>query len=115
MTRLLLHIEGFMVLILSVYFYFQLGFSWVLFTILLFTPDLSALGYLRNNKVGSVVYNLFHMYNIPIILLILGLLLDSQASLICGLIWVAHIGINRMLGYGLKYPTKSNNTHLNRV
>lgn len=115
LIKFLLHIEGLMVLTLSTYFYFQLGYSWILFAILLFSPDLSALGYLKNNKMGSVLYNLFHTYSIPVVILMFGLLFKNQSLLMIGLIWSAHIGMDRMLGYGLKYPTKFKDTHLNRV
>lgn len=115
LIKILLHMEGIMILLLSTYFYFQLGFNWILFAALFFVPDLSALGYLKNNEFGSIVYNLFHTYSIPIVLLIFGLLINCHIYLIIGLIWVAHIGMDRMLGYGLKYPTKFKNTHLNRI
>ena len=115
MNKLLLHIEGLAVLALSIYFYFHLGFSWVAFAVFLFAPDLSALGYLKSIKVCSIVYNLFHTYTMPIIIMIGGLLLHGDNFLMIGLIWIAHIGMDRMLGYGLKYPTKFHDTHLNRI
>lgn len=112
---MLLHIEGLVVLALSTYFYFYLQFSWIVFVILLLAPDLSAFGYLKNNKVGSILYNLFHTYSIPLAIIIYSVLVDSHISLMIGLIWVAHIGMDRMFGYGLKYPTKFQDTHLNRI
>lgn len=115
LTKFLLHIEGLVVLVLSIYFYFHLQFSWVVFLILLLAPDLSALGYLKNVKVGSVLYNLFHTYTIPAAVMIFGLLMNNSLFLMMSLIWIAHIGMDRMLGYGLKYPTKFHDTHLNRV
>jgi len=115
LNKLLLHIEGLMVLALSIYFYSYLQFSWIAFVIMLFAPDLSALGYLKNNQVGSVVYNLFHTYSIPVAIIIFSMLVHSYIFLMVSLIWVAHIGMDRMLGYGLKYPTKFQDTHLNRI
>jgi hypothetical protein len=32
-----------------------------------------------------------------------------------GLIWLAHSGFDRMLGFGLKYPTFFGDTHLRHV
>lgn len=107
--------EGLVVLVLSIYFYFHLHFSWIVFLVLLLAPDLSALGYLKNVKIGSVVYNLFHTYTIPAVIMVCGLLIDNSHTLMISLIWIAHIGMDRMFGYGLKYPTKFQDTHLNRV
>ncbi|MGA3602954.1 DUF4260 domain-containing protein [Lysinibacillus agricola] len=115
MNKLLLHIEGLAVLVLSIYFYFHLQFSWIVFLVLLLAPDLAALGYLKNVKVGSILYNLFHTYTIPVVIMIFALLLHKNIALMLSLIWIAHIGMDRMLGYGLKYPTKFQDNHLNRV
>ncbi|MEN1968480.1 DUF4260 domain-containing protein [Lentibacillus sp. N15] len=115
MNKILLHTEGWTVLILSTYFYFHLGYSGILFAILLFIPDLSALGYLKSNKVGSVLYNIFHTYCIPVAIIMYGMLVNNHTSLMIALIWVAHIGMDRMFGFGLKYPTKFQDTHFNRV
>jgi Domain of unknown function (DUF4260) len=115
MIKILLHIEGFAVLVLSLYFYGYSHFSWLLFFILLLTPDISMLGYLLNNKVGAMVYNLFHTYSLSIGLVIYGLILSNETVLAIGIIWSAHIGMDRMIGYGLKYSTEFKDTHLNRV
>ncbi|MBM7571928.1 DUF4260 domain-containing protein [Aquibacillus albus] len=115
MNKILLHIEGFAVLVLSVYFYGQSQFSWLLFFILLFAPDISMIGYLLNNKVGAIIYNLFHTYSLSISVVICGLIVPNETLLAIGLIWSAHIGMDRMIGYGLKYPTEFKATHLNRV
>jgi hypothetical protein len=115
MNKIFLHLEGFAVLLLSLYFYEHNQFSWVLFFILLFSPDISMLGYLLNNKIGALLYNLFHTYIISILVIFCGLLLNNETVLATGLIWSAHIGMDRMIGYGLKYPTTFKDTHLNRV
>ncbi len=115
MNKILLHLEGAAILLLSLYFYSYNQFSWLLFFVLLFAPDISMIGYLFNNKVGAVLYNLFHTYSLPIGAVILGVLLSSEVVLEIGLIWSAHIGMDRMIGYGLKYSTHFKDTHLNRV
>ncbi len=115
MSKLILHLEGLAVLLLSLYFYWTNDFSWILFIILLFVPDLSMLGYLINNKIGAVIYNIFHTYILPIVLIFISLLFDYSTLLPIGLIWTAHIGMDRLVGYGLKYPTAFKDTHLNRV
>jgi len=115
LNKTLLHIEGFAVLSISLYFYGISQFSWVLFFVLLLAPDLSMLGYLLNNKVGALVYNLFHTYSISIFVVLCGLLFSLPMVLAIGIIWTAHIGMDRLVGYGLKYPTEFKDTHLNRV
>lgn len=115
MNKILLQLEGAAILLLSLYFYSYNQFSWLLFFVLLFVPDISMIGYLFNNKVGAVLYNLFHTYSLPIGAVILGVLLSSGVVLEIGLIWSAHIGMDRMIGYGLKYSTHFKDTHLNRV
>ncbi|MGM9919926.1 MAG: DUF4260 domain-containing protein [Bhargavaea sp.] len=115
MVRILLHIEGLAILLLALYLYASNSFSWPMFFILLFAPDLAALGYLADLKTGAKMYNYFHTTSIPIILIIAGLLFNSGVILAIGLIWLAHIGMDRMLGYGLKYPTRFKDTHLSRL
>jgi len=115
LNKIILHMEGSIVFALCIYFYFSLGFSWITFLVFLFTPDISALAYLKNNKVGSTVYNLFHTYCLPMALLLYGVVANNDIVLMMSLIWIAHIGMDRMFGYGLKYPTKFQDTHLNRV
>ncbi|WP_130860915.1 DUF4260 domain-containing protein [Gracilibacillus phocaeensis] len=98
------------------YVYFiVLEFHWLAFILFLLTPDLSMLGYMKNNKIGSIIYNLFHTYTIPMLLIILSVAIHHTVLLLISLIWVAHIGMDRLFGYGLKYPTKFQDTHLERI
>lgn len=115
MIKIMLHVEGFSILALSLYLYGYHDFSWIFFFILLFAPDLSILGYLIDNKVGAIVYNVFHTYTTVIFVLFLSFLLINETILAVGLIWAAHIGMDRMVGYGLKYTNTFKETHLNRV
>lgn len=115
MPKLFLHIEGLAVFILSLYVYSQYQFNWILFVALLFVPDLAMLGYLISPKHGSVIYNAFHTYTIAITVLFIGLLLPSPIILSIGIIWLAHIGMDRLFGFGLKYPTAFKDTHFNQV
>jgi hypothetical protein len=104
------------VVVAAVALYFSGGYAvWVLLVFLL-APDLSFAAYLAGPRVGAVVYNLAHTYAFPIALAA-GCLLTGDAGLPVqvALIWAAHIGIDRALGYGLKYPTAFKDTHLNRV
>jgi len=111
----LLHIEGAVVLLLSCILYHQFHGNWLLFVLLLLTPDLFMLGYTINKTVGAACYNLVHTYVLPLSLFCLLWLSGHQSQSPLILIWTAHIGLDRMLGYGLKYPSGFRDTHLNKV
>ena len=112
---ILLRAEGAILLAASLLLYYQIGASWLLFVLLLFAPDLSMLGYLAGKPAGAAIYNLAHTYAEPATLALYGVLGGSALALALGLIWLAHIGMDRLLGYGLKYTTDFKDTHLGRV
>ncbi|MBN8208135.1 DUF4260 domain-containing protein [Bacillus sp. NTK071] len=115
MSKSILHIEGLIVLLVSVYFYAHLDASWWLFFLCLLVPDISMLGYIFNNATGSIIYNIGHTYIIPLLLVILSLILKQDLMMILSLIWIAHIGMDRTIGYGLKYPNNFKDTHLQKA
>jgi hypothetical protein len=112
---LLLRLEGAALLIGSVIAYIYLQASGWLFALLILAPDLSMLGYLAGTKIGAAIYNLIHIDLWPIALIVLGLASANMSVIPIGLIWLAHIGGDRLLGFGLKYPTEFKDTHLQRV
>lgn len=111
----LLRLEGLALLLTAVMLYALQGASWWLFAILLFAPDLGMLGYLRNNHVGAAAYNLLHITVLPLLLALTGVLTEFPVLLSVALIWLAHIGLDRALGYGLKLPAHFQDTHLGRI
>jgi hypothetical protein len=113
--KLLLQFEGAAVLLAACIFYQQSHGSWLWFGLLLLTPDFSMLGYLANKKLGAAFYNLIHTYTCPLVLLSILWLAGQSSFAWLGLIWLAHIGMDRMMGYGLKYETAFKDTHLQRV
>jgi hypothetical protein len=113
--RWYLQLEGLAVLALLTLFYASRHWSWWWFGILFFAPDLFMLGYLVNRRVGALVYNLGHTYTTPAVLLAAGLLAHVPALLAGGTIWGAHIGFDRLLGYGLKADTGFKDTHLQKL
>jgi len=113
--NLFLRIEGITVLILSTILYFYLDGKWPMFVILFLAPDLVMLGYLVNKRIGSISYNVFHFYLLPAILILLGIFYNYNLLILLALIWLAHIGIDRVLGYGLKYETGFKDTHMQKV
>lgn len=113
--KILLHIEGVFMFISSTFIYFQVDGSFWLYIILFLIPDIGMLGYFtKSKKIGSYTYNLFHTYSIPIILGGCGFFISHIAMLI-SMIWLAHIGIDRAFGYGLKYETGFKDTHLQKL
>ncbi len=111
---MLLRIEGLALLAGSLLLYAQNRGEWWAFLALLLAPDVSMLGYLRGPVIGAAAYNLFHNYLPPAALAMYGVLSGNQVLLLLGLIWFAHIGMDRLLGYGLKYPTGFKDTHVGR-
>jgi hypothetical protein len=112
----LLRIEGAAGLALAIAVYAHQDESWVLFAALILVPDVAILLYfLVGPRAGTVIYNLFHTYLMPLALALIGIGLDNDLAVAIALIWLAHISADRMLGFGLKYPTSFQDTHLQRV
>jgi hypothetical protein len=111
----LLRLEGAVVFALSLFLYRGTGAPWWRFFVLFLWPDLFMLGYAVSVPLGTMLYNLVHTYILP--LAIAGLALHNRDPWLLSfvLIWTAHIGVDRALGYGLKYPTFFKDTHLQRV
>jgi hypothetical protein len=86
-----------------------------LFVLLLLAPDLGMLGYFVDARIGGFTYNLFHTHLRPAVLLIVGIATDSAGVYSIAFIWFAHIGLDRALGYGLKYSDGFKNTHLGMI
>lgn len=91
------------------------GFSWWLFAALLLSPDLTMLGYLAGPRAGAIVYNAGHSWLGPVLLAMAGHLAGSPLWFALACIWGAHIGLDRALGYGLKYMTGFGHTHLGPI
>lgn len=113
--KYLLQIEGTVVLLAACISYHLLRGSWLWFALLFLTPDIFMLGYAVNKNVGAAIYNIAHTYVLPLLLLSALWLAGQTSYLWIPVIWLAHIGMDRMLGYGLKYETAFKDTHLQRV
>lgn len=110
--NLVLRAEGATLLAASAAAYAQTGASWGLFALLFLVPDVFMLGYLRGPRLGAAVYNLGHSTILPFLVMGLGLMLPGTLVLPVGLIWMAHVGFDRAVGYGLKYASGFRQTHL---
>jgi hypothetical protein len=108
--RAVLRLEGMAALLAALFAYPQLGQGWGFFFALFLLPDLALLGYLINARVGAHAYNAAHSYLGPALLAAASLVVPGLLPLVA--IWVAHIGFDRMLGYGLKYTSAFHHTHL---
>lgn len=110
--RALLRLEGLAMLAAATAAYAQTGQGWGLFAALLLLPDIFMLGYLANSRVGAATYNLGHSYALPAALGAFAFWLASPLPTALALIWLAHVGMDRAMGYGLKYPDAFHHTHL---
>jgi hypothetical protein len=113
--RLLLRLEGAALAAASVYAYYRVGASWWLFAALILVPDVSFAAYLAGTRAGAIAYNIMHVTLAPLICATLGVLLPQFDLLAVALIWATHVGIDRALGYGLKYGAGFGFTHLGRI
>ena len=115
LPRLLLRLEGACVLAVALWLYAHHGAGRLVFALLFLAPDLSMFGYLLGPRTGAHVYNAAHTYLLPFALAGLSLLFEGTWLLAVALIWTAHVGFDRLLGYGLKYPRAFQQTHLGRI
>ena len=115
MPLLLLRLEGAALLIIATVLYANTGTGWLFYALLFLVPDLSFLGYLAGPRVGAIAYNAAHTTLGPIALALVGIYAGVSLLIAIALIWAAHIGIDRMLGYGLKYAAGFGFTHLVRI
>jgi Domain of unknown function (DUF4260) len=113
--KLLLHLEGAFVFLTACILYAHFHFSWWVFALFILAPDVSMLAYLVNKRAGTLCYNLFHTYSITLLVFLVLLCLGKTEDDWIVLIWVAHIGIDRLLGYGIKYETGFKDTHFQRL
>ena len=114
-VRMLLRGEGLAVFATASGLYFVGGGVWWVYALLLFVPDLSFIGYSAGNRLGAALYNAAHTYILPLAMGTAGLMLDIDWMQHVALIHLAHIGLDRSLGYGLKYADGFQHTHFGRL
>jgi len=110
-----LRLEGAAVFVAALVAYGWLGGPWLLVIPLLLLPDISAIGYVRDPRLGALTYNLVHNWAFGLGLLAVGLAAGSTPIEILGIVAIAHTGMDRAVGYGLKLPTSFQDTHLGRM
>ena len=110
--KVFLRLEGVILLITSLLLFSSTHQHWWWVPLLLLAPDLFMIGYARSSKLGALIYNIGHTYLLPASLSLYGWHGHRMFILATGLIWFAHIGMDRFLGYGLKYDDNFKRTHL---
>ena len=115
MPRLLLHLEGLVILVGSLILYAHLDFKWSIFLLLLFVPDIPLLFYGIDKRFASIAYNLVHSIIFPLVLMLLSYFNQQQLGLQISLIWLAHIGMDHTFGYGFKYLGQMKENHFSRI
>jgi hypothetical protein len=113
--RTLLRLEGLTLFAGMTLLYAVWGGSWWVYAILFLVPDISFAAYLAGPRVGAFIYNAAHSYMAPMALMVTGFAITQPLVLSIAMIWLAHIGIDRALGYGLKYSAGFGFTHLGRI
>lgn len=108
----LLKLEELAQFALSIYIFTLLDYSWWVFPACLLLPDLSMVGYLVNTRVGAWIYNFFHHKMLAIAVLIIGAYLEQPWIVLSGVILFGHSAMDRLFGYGFKYPDSFKHTHL---
>ncbi len=114
-VRAWLRVEALVVFVAAVLVWVALEGGWGRFALGFFLPDLAMLAYLAGPRVGSIAYNVAHSYALPAVFAVVGAVLDYSPLTLGGALWTAHIGFDRVLGYGLKYPTAFTDTHLGPI
>ena len=113
--KTLLKIEEAFMFGLSIFLFSKLEFAWWWYPVLILTPDLSMAGYLGGPQLGAATYNFIHHKALGIGIFILGIILVNQSLMLAGLRLFGHSSMDRVLGYGLKYPYSFEHTHLGMI
>jgi hypothetical protein len=108
----IIRLEEVMFFIIGVYAYTYLDYSWGLFFLLLFSPDISMIGYIWNTKLGAYTYNIVHHRGIGLGILLVGVILSQSILLLVGIILFTHSSMDRVFGYGLKHIDSFKHTDL---
>ncbi len=111
----IIKLEELFMLILALYMFSLLNYSWWLFAVLFLAPDIGMLGYLVNTKTGAFTYNLLHHKGLAIVIYLIGIYGNIPVLMFAGILLFAHSSFDRILGYGLKYSDNFKSTHLGNL
>jgi hypothetical protein len=113
--KTLIRLEEFGVFLFSIYLFSLLPYPWWFYPLFFFAPDLSMLGYIGGPRLGAITYNFIHHKAIALGLFAAGALLHVPVISLCGVLFLGHSSLDRVLGYGLKYNDAFNHTHLGAI
>ncbi|GGG74625.1 hypothetical protein GCM10007415_02690 [Parapedobacter pyrenivorans] len=111
----LLQLEQAALMVACYFVSLHLGYAWWLFFVLLLLPDISMVGYAIDNKWGAALYNLFHHQGVAIAVIGIGWFVNQEYVLLAGIILLGHSAMDRLFGYGLKYNSGFQDTHLGKI
>jgi hypothetical protein len=114
-VRRVLRLEGACLLLAAVFAYSRFGIGWGLFALLFFAPDIAFAAYWAGPRIGAIVYNALHSTVGPIALAMAASMPHARIPPALAILWLAHIGFDRALGYGLKYADGFVFTHLGNI
>jgi len=101
--------------LLGIYLFGLLSYPWWLFLALVLAPDIGMLGYLFNDRIGAIIYNIFHHKGLALIIYLMGIYLSLPLCQLVGCILFSHASMDRIFGYGLKYDKGFKFTHLGEI
>ncbi|MBC8768268.1 DUF4260 domain-containing protein [Arenibacter sp. BSSL-BM3] len=113
--QLLLKAEELLMFLLGIYLFSLLPYNWWWFAGLILVPDIGMLGYLVDNRIGAIGYNIFHHKGLAIAIYFLGIYLSLPLCQLIGIILFSHASMDRIFGYGLKYNKGFKYTHLGEI
>jgi hypothetical protein len=108
----LLKLENAGLFLLGLFLFMQLDYPWWVFPAFLLAPDIGMVGYFISARVGALTYNLLHHIGIAVITYFAGYYWKVDELMLAGAIMLAHAAMDRIFGYGLKYPEAFKHTHL---
>ncbi len=113
--RWFLRLEGVAIFAFALMAYEFMGFQWGFFILVFLVPDLSLFAYFHSPRVGAIAYNIMHSYVLPLMLFAYGFFVSSSSANQLAIVWIAHIGFDRALGFGLKYSRGFRYTHFGKL
>ncbi|EIT87366.1 hypothetical protein A374_00290 [Fictibacillus macauensis ZFHKF-1] len=115
MVHSIIRIENGMAFALSFVLYVRMDYPLWLFFVLLLAPDLTMIGYAMNQKTGARMYNVGHSFILPFLFVVCYVFFSNDYLLIIAIIWIAHICMDRLFGFGLKYKDSFKSTHIQKI
>lgn len=115
MVKNIVKLEGLAIFLAAIYFFYITEGAWLWFFVLFLVPDISMVGYLKDKRIGAILYNIVHNFFTAFLMIAFGLILKNLVLQHLGIILLAHVGFDRFFGYGLKYKDNFKSTHIQKL